>query len=603
MRMEPTIETTQTLSHESTPGSSTHTDYWSVSCLFDADHDDIKEHLKNKQVEQSMLDEYLLSGFQMVQRKDRQLGQVAHALKLLLEFGAKWKDGALLEDQMTPLHLICQSNGDNHELLDLIITHFHGTLINSKSHDGSTALLYAVKNANIKSVKSLIANGASVNLEDDDYGSHWGFNSSSSSAQKTLSPIVETIKRLQPQSEYSSIVMTNILDLLLDSGVNVNQPYRRVMPIHYAIIYGNALCVKKLLEKGARLSANLWSEVARMGSVELLKYMLERGIDKEYTDIKGKSLLSYVVKSFNVDAIRYLLDLGVTMTSCATRADEMSCKHCGKNRLLINADAEDKEQVPHILACKYDMLDVVQLLEEYGNQNFKSMNALRHAVINDSYEVVEYLLCKYNYPLNVEYARRCGEKVDYQNILIEACKHNPVQVMELLLDHGANPNKSVCDKKCPSVLNTAIVYQNVDVVSQFIKWGVDINSRSYDPRYGNVLPFEAAVLYNNIYAAEMFLVSGCSCGVFRLDNDHKFKKNVKPRMKKLMKEWNVHENNVTSLQIQCRRMILKHLSPRADDKLEECLLPRIIVKYLGICELNDVVKECGKKRMKEYMMS
>ena len=137
--------------------------------LFELDHKDVKEHLRNNQVETSVLDEYLLSGFQTVQKKDQELRIVAHALKLLLECGARWKDGVLLEDQMTPHHLICQFNDDNQELLDFIITCFNGTLMNSKCYDGSTALLYAVKNANLKCAKSLIANGANVSPEDDSY--------------------------------------------------------------------------------------------------------------------------------------------------------------------------------------------------------------------------------------------------------------------------------------------------------------------------------------------------------------------------------------------------------------------------------------------------
>ena len=175
------------------------------------------------------------------------------------------------------------------------------------------------------------------------------------------------------------------------------------------------------------------------------------------------------------------------------------------------------------------MLKVVQLLEEYGNQNFKSMNALMFAVINGSFEVVEYLLGKYNYPLNCEYAKKfcCG----YRNILIEACRYSSDAVINVLLDHGADPSKSVCAEKCPTALTTAIVRQHVKVVARFIQCEVDVNLRSYDQRCDNyVLPFVAAVLYNNIYAAERLLISGCSCGVFSLDNDHKFKVNVEPEL-------------------------------------------------------------------------
>ena len=153
-----------------------------------------------------------------------------------------------------------------------------------------------------------------------------------------MSPLIETIKRLQPNSEYSSVVMTDIFDLLLDSGVNVNKP----KAIEYAINQYDEQCVKKLIEKGALLDTTdhddvyTWAEVACMGSVELLKCMLDHGVDKECTDMEGQSLLSYTVLSTEVEAIRYLLDLGVTMTSSTPVTDEISCTHCGKSRLLID---------------------------------------------------------------------------------------------------------------------------------------------------------------------------------------------------------------------------------------------------------------------------
>ena len=151
---------------------------------------------------------------------------------------------------MTPHHLICQSNGDNHELLDLIITCFNRTLINRKSHDGSIALLYAVQNANLKCAKSLKFN---VNLEDNSSEFYCSFCSTQTTPDVGLSsnicPVVETIKRLHPASKYSSIVMTDMFDLLLDSGVNVN----KTNAIEYAIQQNNVQCVKKLIEKGARL--------------------------------------------------------------------------------------------------------------------------------------------------------------------------------------------------------------------------------------------------------------------------------------------------------------------------------------------------------------
>ena len=600
MNEKRTIEATQTHPEESTPGSSTTTGFLSETRVFDADHNELKERLKINLLQQSVLDKYLLSGFKMIQKKSRELRQIAQVLKLFLEHGAKWKDGVLLENQMTPHHLICQSNGDNHELLDLIITCFNRTLINSKSHDGSTALLYAVQKANCKCAKSLIANGAKVNLEDNSREFYCSLCSAQTTPVVGLAnnkcPVVETIKRLHPASEYSSIIMTDMFDLLLDSGVNVN----KTNTIEYAIQQNNVQCVKKLIEKGAwldkrdHLGLYTWAEVARMGSVELLKCLFDHGINKNCTDLEGQSLLSYVVESGKVEAIRYLLELGVTLTSCTTETREISCNHCGKNRLLIDINEEEIIKSPHMVACEDNMLPVVRLLEEYGNKNFKTMNTLTCAVIHRSYEVVEYLLDKYKYPLNVEYARKRDDDIDYDNILGESCRHSSAPVIELLLVHGADPNQTVCEDKCPTALITAIAHQHKKVVARFIQCGVDINRRSYDETYGSVLPFEASVLYNNACAAEKLLIAGCACGVFSLDNDHKFKKNVRPELENLIKEWNVQKNNVIPLKIQCRRVILKHLCPKTVDKIDNSC--GTIVKYLSICELVEIVEDCNKSQ-------
>ena len=55
----------------------------------------------------------------------------------------------------------------------------------------------------------------------------------------------------------------------------------------------------------------LWSFVASLGNVELLKYLFNRGIDKDSVDQLGLSVLWWVVHSGNIEAVRYLLDIGV----------------------------------------------------------------------------------------------------------------------------------------------------------------------------------------------------------------------------------------------------------------------------------------------------
>ena len=144
--------------------STTNTPTFLETCVLDADHKALEEHLKNNQVQQSDLDRCLLRGLRVVQRKERELSHVAPALTVLLQSDAKWNPDVLLDDQKTPLHIICESPGDHHQLLDLMINLSQRTIIDTQDMYACTALLYAVRNDNVNCVKCLIANGADVTI-------------------------------------------------------------------------------------------------------------------------------------------------------------------------------------------------------------------------------------------------------------------------------------------------------------------------------------------------------------------------------------------------------------------------------------------------------
>ena len=167
-------------------------------------------------------------------------------------------------------------------------------------------------------------------------------------------------------------------------------------------------------------------------------------------------------------------------------------------------------------------------------------------------------------------------------------------IIKLLLDHGADPTKGMCTARSANASTKAIAHRHLNVMAQYIRSGVDTNVRSYDYIHGNVLPFESSILRGYHDVAEMLLISGCSCGVFSLGSNHKFKNNLKPEVEKLMKEWKVQENNVTTLQQRCRSVILNHLSPRADLKIKKLPLPRCLMKLLNIPEF-DVIKDLWKE--------
>ena len=557
------------------------------------EHDVFKEHLENNPVRQDFKG-VLKEGIELVLSKTRTMSDVAPTLKVLLQNGARWGHRVKLKPtRMTPYHVICSSTGDHLELLELMIKELGQKLVNKKDLLGCTALICAVQNANIKCVEILIANGADVNCIMDNVCDIYNLTYDPC----TVSPLIESISLLHPSSHHSSNIMMDIFELLLNNGADVNTPYnlRKYTPVMYAADISNVKCVQKLIKKGAQLNpADNWTFAAKSGSVDLLKYLLEDiGIDKDSIDAHGCNVLYWAVISGNIKAVRYLLELGVTTTTYIPPDCVTPCNVCGIY-LSCNVFPLALTYDPCMTCIDYDNPEIVRLMAEHGCQLYKHTAPLIYAVCNVSVKVVKYLLSNYRYPMNYEYyayteTYRPESWQHHHTLLTDACQTNSVEMVKILLDHGADPNKKNCGEKCPSVFNVALYERHVEVIACFIRGGLNVNTRSYYPDIGVVLPFEAAVSQDHTYVAEMLLVAGCSCGVHNLDNTHELKVKIKPELKELMKEWNVHKNNVIPLQRRCRMVILNHLSPQADKKINNLQLPPDLVKYLSMPELDDIM--------------
>ena len=580
MSQDITTESSHSSKIELTARSSTKTQTLLETCVLDADHEALEEHLVNNPVQQSDLDRCLLRGLQIVQQKERELSHVAQALTMLLKSGAKWNNNAMLDEQKTPYHIICESSGDHHELLDLMIKASQHTIIDTRDSSECTALMYAVQNENINCLKCFIANGADVNKGDASFHTAAGW-----APPQELSAIIQVMRYTLSVHELTSI-HKDMFELLLGESSHQSQQSLIIL----AIAYRNIYCTKKLIERGVCfyiLDHNgccVWTSIAKLGSVELLTCMLNYGIDKDITDRNGLCLLWYVVDSGNIEAVRYLLKLGVTIPIYTPKVSKRQCKQCKKNTLIVD-DITWTDPMYHdrcIRAVCDNNLEMVKLLDEHRSKSCKSFNALRHALFYGSVDVTLYLINKYKYPLIINYTKQ-SESHSF------IYTHLTAKITKLLLDHGADPAKQMCSATSVNAIMSALDEENLEVIARFIRSGVDVNFRSCDRSYKKVLPFEVSVLRGYLNAAEMFLISGCCCGVFSLTSSHKFKNNLNPEVKKLMKEWKVQENNVKSLKQRCRNVILNHLSPRADVKIGKLPLPGLLIKFLSIPELDEIV--------------
>ena len=354
------------------------------TCVLDADDKALEEHLLSNPVQQNDLDSCLSRGLQIVQRKDKELSHVAPALTMLLQSGAKWNNDVLLADQKTPCHFICESPGDHHELLDLIIKSREQTIVNTQDVNQRTSLMCAVENSNINCVKCLIANGACVITE----------NLSEHNAEnKSTKPIMRMIWMLRRASKQSSVILTDIFDLLLEAAVVQDKDFVRGCKdfILCAINVGDVHCINKLIKIGAPLDAichdgfYVLSLVTMKGNVELLKSMFNRGFDKNTIDENGLSVLCWVVKSGNVEAVRYVLELGVDIPNFSPEVRKTQCEQCGENRLTIEGLKEHVHR--SVVRIFMRTLEIVKLLEEYGNESCKSFYALSCAVRHNRVDI------------------------------------------------------------------------------------------------------------------------------------------------------------------------------------------------------------------------
>ena len=291
-----------------------------VNAYMLGEHEALKECIENNPAQQTLVGS-LEYGMELVTHKTLTMSEIAPTMKMLLQYGAKW--GRLVKCKVMPYHVICGSTGDHYELLELMIKELGRTLVNAKDYGDCTALMAAVRNANVKCVECLISNGADVNLMNKKFIHSWG-SGVSDMINYSSSPLIDSISMLHSNSQCSHDIMMKIIDILLENGADVNQPccIQRCTPVMYAAVVGNVNCAKKLIQKGAKLDCTdkdgnvLCTVAARIGNVEMLKCLLEDyKVDKNFVNDKGCSVLYCAVSSGNIEAVRYLLSLRVKITS------------------------------------------------------------------------------------------------------------------------------------------------------------------------------------------------------------------------------------------------------------------------------------------------
>jgi ankyrin repeat protein len=204
-------------------------------------------------------------------------------IRKLLDKGAN-PNAATIDSKTTALHSVSEIG--NNTFVSLLLTKKYLANINQQNINGSTALNLAVEFEHLDTVKILLENGADPNIPDV-HNVTAIFSAVSENLYEITNELLK--KKANPNvwnnDGFSPICMavmrnpnTNILELLLDNGADINDksklPEGTHTPLHEAVYQLNVVFIKYLLERGANYNIKNFKGLTPL-------QLLEKGKERE----------------------------------------------------------------------------------------------------------------------------------------------------------------------------------------------------------------------------------------------------------------------------------------------------------------------------------
>ena len=387
----------------------------------------------------------------------------------------------------------------------------YGKDINQMGEEDIGGLYQAIKHNNIKAVKFFIENNANVEI----------------AAYDGTTPLLLAIEENKPK----------IVELLIKEGkANIYGSYAGETdkyPIYCAVKNKNLNMIKILLDNNFDLNRepSILSYAIENGNENIIKYLVEKGSDVDYTSINGMSVLYDAVLNLNPKLVEYLLEKGASIEGAGNsyiygniitaaagskfnnsndkspvdlEALEKSAENSVKitkmiigkaDNNLINDSLEGK--TPLIIAVGNSYFETAKILIENGadvnSVDFEGWSALSYAVNNGDIGIAKLLLTN---------------KAKIKGELLLAIKspivESRIDMMKLLIDNKANINYTDDDGFTP--LNIAIETGNMETVKLLITNGADVNSLMQD----GVSLIGYAIAQNNMDLLQILIENGAN---------------------------------------------------------------------------------------------
>ena len=260
-------------------------------------------------------------------------------------------------------------------------------------------------------------------------------------------------------------------------------------PLHWAVHHGDLELTQRLIRAGAKVNvkneygSTPMSEAAVLGRADLIEALLKAGADVESPNADGQTALMVVARAGRVDAARLLLKYGAKVNTVEQWRGQTALmwavaqKQPAMVAELVKAGADvnarstvnnwDRQVTaepraiyrpaggltPLLYATREGCVECARLLVEAGADlnlaDPENISPLLMAVINGQWDTAQYLIKKGANPNKWDFWGRAplyaavdlntiprGGRPDWPSL----DETTPLQVIEMLLDAGANPN-------------------------------------------------------------------------------------------------------------------------------------------------------------------
>jgi hypothetical protein len=411
--------------------------------------------------------------------------------------------------------------------------------VNERAPDGSTALQWAVYNGDVERVEALLAAGADVNA-----ANNYGANA------------------MQLAAEVADV---ELLDLLLNAGADADSPNPEGQTALMLVARtGNVDAARLLVRHGATIDAReqwgqqtalMWASARRHPA--MVEFLLEQGADPDaqsiHRDYKRHVTAEGRAKSLDSGGLTPLLY--AARENCLACVDALITHGVdldkpdpdGVSPLLFAILNNNRDIAKRLIEAgadvdQWDMFGQAPLFAAIGRREANSVTANDQLNETDGLTVVRMLLeagANPNMQLYFRPAKARGGPLSRGTTpLIVAASSADIEVLRLLLEHGAKADLLQADRQGPV---TALVStrSSPDLIDEALRMlhaaGADLNaiaSPHHLQRTRGGSPLHYAVRANNARAVEVLAELGADLDAKDIDGltalDHAMARNQVP---------------------------------------------------------------------------